>query len=104
MWGYENDNEFYEYAISKVLENKADELEQKEFNKLKNMIDKKETYIFKKKTRQLSEARKRVIKKLLINEKIDDRDYKLMMNRKRISNLVTYEIRKVRNGEIGGDE
>lgn len=49
MWGYENDNEFYEYAISKVLENKADELEQKEFNKLKNMIDKKETYIFKKK-------------------------------------------------------
>ena len=42
MWGYENDNEFYEYAISKVLEHKADELEQKEFNKLKNMIDKKE--------------------------------------------------------------
>lgn len=50
MWGYENDNEFYEYAISKVLEHKSDELEQKEFNKLKNMIDKKETYIFKKKT------------------------------------------------------
>lgn len=50
MWGYENDNEFYEYAISKVLEHKADELEQKEFNKLKNMIDKKENYIFKKKT------------------------------------------------------
>ena len=49
MWGYENDNEFYEYAISKVLEHKADELEQKEFNKLKNMIDKKENYIFRKK-------------------------------------------------------
>ena len=50
MWGYENDEQFYEYAITKVLEHKSDELEQKEFNKLKNMIDKKETYIFKKKT------------------------------------------------------
>ena len=56
MWGYENYNEFYEYAISKVLEHKADELEQKEFNKLKNMIDKKETYIFRKKQQQISEA------------------------------------------------
>lgn len=24
MWGYENDNEFYKYAISKVLEHKSD--------------------------------------------------------------------------------
>ena len=30
MWGYESDEQFYEYAISKVLEHKADELEQKE--------------------------------------------------------------------------
>lgn len=49
MWGYESDEQFYEYAITKVLEHKADELEQKEFNKLKNMIDKKDTYIFLKK-------------------------------------------------------
>lgn len=74
MWGYESDEQFYEYAIAKVLEHKTDELEQKEFNKLKNMIDKKDTYIFRKKPQQISEARKRVIK----YEKLDDRDYSLI--------------------------
>lgn len=93
MWGYENDNEFYEYAISKVLEHKADELEQKEFNKLKNMIDKKEIYIFRKKPQQLSGARKRVINKFLNNEKIDDRDYNLIKNNTEVYNL---KFRKVR--------
>ena len=78
MWGYENDEQFYEYAITKVLEHKSDELEQKEFNKLKNMIDKKEIYIFKKKAQEISEAKKRVIKKFLNYEKIDDRDYSLI--------------------------
>ena len=78
MWGYENDEQFYEYAITKVLEHKSDELEQKEFNKLKNMIDKKETYIFKKKVQEISEAKKRVIKKILKYEKLDDRDYSLI--------------------------
>lgn len=58
MWGYENDNEFYKYAISKVLEHKSDELEQKEFNKLKNMIDKKETYIFKKNSKKYLKPKK----------------------------------------------
>lgn len=78
MWGYENDEQFYEYAIAKILEHKSDELDQKEFNKLKNMIDKKETYIFKKKVQEISEAKKRVIKKFLNYEKIDDRDYSLI--------------------------
>lgn len=78
MRGYENDEQFYEYAITKVLEHKSDELEQKEFNKLKNMIDKKETYIFKKKAQEISEAKKRVIKKILKYEKLDDRDYSLI--------------------------
>ena len=94
MWGYENDNEFYEYAISKVLEHKSDELEQKEFNKLKNMIDKKDTYIFKKKPRQLSEARKRVINKILNKEKIDDRDYNLMRNNPEVYNLKFKKVRR----------
>ena len=61
MWGYENDNEFYEYAISKVLEHKADELEQKEFNKLKNMIDKKENYIFKKNSKKYLKPKKELL-------------------------------------------
>lgn len=95
MWGYESDEQFYEYAISKVLEHKADELEQKEFNKLKNMIDKKDTYILKK--RQISEARKRVIKKFLNNEKIDDRDYNLIKNNTEVYNL---KFRKVRRSII----
>lgn len=94
MWGYENDNEFYEYAISKVLEHKADELEQKEFNKLKNMIDKKENYIFRKKLQHISEARKRVINKFLNNEKIDDRDYNLMMNNTEVYNLKFKKVRR----------
>ena len=94
MWGYENDNEFYEYAISKVLEHKADELEQKEFNKLKNMIDKKETYIFKKKLKEISEAKKRVIKKILKYEKLDDRDYNLMMNNTEVYNLKFKKVRR----------
>ncbi len=58
MWGYENDEQFYEYAITKILEHKSDELEQKEFNKLKNMIDKKETYIFKKKCKKYLKLKK----------------------------------------------
>ena len=94
MWGYENDNEFYEYAISKVLEHKADELEQKEFNKLKNMIDKKENYFFKKKPQQISEARKRVINKFLNNEKIDDRDYNLIKNNTEVYNLKFKKVRR----------
>ena len=57
------------------------------------MIDKKEIYIFRKKQQQLSGARKRVIKKILNNEKIDDRDYNLMMNNTEIYNL---KFRKVR--------
>lgn len=93
MWGYESDEQFYEYAISKVLEHKTDELKQKEFNKLKNMIDKKDTYIFKKKPRQLSEARKRVIKKFLNNEKIDDRDYNLIKNNTEVYNLRFKKVR-----------
>ena len=97
MWGYESDEQFYEYAISKILEHKADELEQKEFNKLKNMIDKKDTYIFKKRPRQISEARKRVIKKFLNNEKIDDRDYNLIKNNTEVYNL---KFRKVRRSII----
>jgi hypothetical protein len=94
MWGYENDNEFYEYAISKVLEHKADELEQKEFNKLKNMIDKKEIYIFRKKQQQISEAKKRVINKFLNNEKIDDRDYKLIVKNTEVYNLKFKKVRR----------
>ena len=38
MWGYESDEQFYEYAISKVLEHKSDELEQKEFRKVRRSI------------------------------------------------------------------
>lgn len=64
MWGYENDNEFYEYAISKVLEHKADELEQKEFNKFLN------------------------------NEKIDDRDYNLIKNNTEVYNLKFKKVRR----------
>lgn len=97
MWGYENDEQFYEYAITKVLENKSDELEQKEFNKLKNMIDKKETYIFKKKVQEISEAKKRVIKKILKYEKLDDRDYSLIK-----TNIEFFDLRfkKVRGAVI----
>lgn len=94
MWGYESDEQFYEYAISKVLEHKSDELEQKEFNKLKNMIDKKENYIFRKKPQQTSEARKRVINKILNKEKIDDRDYNLMMNNTEVYNLKFKKVRR----------
>ena len=94
MQGYESDEQFYEYAISKVLEHKADELEQKEFNKLKNMIDKKENYIFRKKPQQISEARKRVINKILNNEKIDDKDYNLMMNNTEVYNLKFKKVRR----------
>nr|DAR76692.1 MAG TPA: hypothetical protein [Caudoviricetes sp.]DAX95516.1 MAG TPA: hypothetical protein [Caudoviricetes sp.] len=97
MWGYENDNEFYEYAISKVLEHKADELEQKEFNKLKNMIDKKENYIFKKKLQEISEAKKRVIKKFLNYEKLDDRDYSLI---KTNIDFFDFKLKKVREAVI----
>ncbi|PIM79192.1 hypothetical protein [Fusobacterium pseudoperiodonticum] len=97
MWGYENDEQFYEYAITKVLEHKSDELEQKEFNKLKNMIDKKETYIFKKKVQEISEAKKRVIKKILKYEKLDDRDYSLIK-----TNIEFFDLRfkKVRGAVI----
>ena len=97
MWGYENDEHFYEYAITKVLEHKSDELEQKEFNKLKNMIDKKETYIFKKKLQEISEAKKRVIKKFLNYEKLDDRDYSLIK-----TNIEFFDLRfkKVRGAVI----
>lgn len=94
MWGYENDEQFYEYAITKVLEHKSDELEQKEFNKLKNMIDEKETYIFRKKPQRISEARKRVINKILNKEKIDDRDYNLMMNNTKVYNLKFKKVRR----------
>lgn len=94
MWGYKNDEEFYEYAISKVLEHKTDDLEQKEFNKLKNMIDKKDTYIFRKKPQQISEARKRVIKKILNDKKIDDRDYNLMRNNPEVYNLKFKKVRR----------
>ena len=51
------------------------------------MIDKKENYIFRKKPQQISEARKRVINKILNNEKIDDKDYNLMMNNTEVYNL-----------------
>ena len=97
MWGYENDEHFYEYAITKVLEHKSDELEQKEFNKLKNMIDKKETYIFKKKLQEISEAKKGVIKKFLNYEKLDDRDYSLIK-----TNIEFFDLRfkKVRGAVI----
>lgn len=97
MWGYENDEQFYEYAITKVLEHKSDELEQKEFNKLKNVIDKKETYIFKKKVQEISEAKKRVIKKILKYEKLDDRDYSLIK-----TNIEFFDLRfkKVRGAVI----
>lgn len=94
MWGYENDEQFYEYAITKVLEHKSDELEQKEFNKLKNMIDEKETYIFRKKPQRISKARKRVINKILNKEKIDDRDYNLMMNNTKVYNLKFKKVRR----------
>ena len=97
MWGYENDEQFCEYAVTKVLEHKSDELEQKEFNKLKNMIDKKETYIFKKKVQEISEAKKRVIKKILKYEKLDDRDYSLIK-----TNIEFFDLRfkKVRGAVI----
>lgn len=81
MWGYESDEQFYEYAIAKVLEHK-------------NMIDKKENYIFRKKPQQISEARKRVINKILNNEKIDDKDYNLMMNNTEVYNLKFKKVRR----------
>ena len=77
MWGYENDNEFYEYAISKVLEHKSDELEQK--------------------LQEISEAKKRVIKKFLNYEKLDDRDYSLI---KTNIDFFDFKFKKVREAVI----
>ena len=39
-------------------------------------------------------------KEWVFNTKDEAQEFYNMMNRKRISNLVTYEIRKVRNGDI----
>ena len=49
MWGYESDEQFYEYAISKILEHKADDMDQIEFNKFKNLHAKRTDYVFVKK-------------------------------------------------------
>lgn len=49
MWGYESDEQFYEYAIRKVLEHKADDMDQIEFNKFKNLHAKRTDYVFVKK-------------------------------------------------------
>ncbi len=44
----EEDRKFYEWALEKVLNYEANDLKIQEFNKFKDLLNKKDIFIFKK--------------------------------------------------------